>query len=179
MSESEITELQKLLVSTHSINSGYGRWDSDAWVVNMTDPDVVLPGEIWRPHPDCADIYVSSYGRIRLGDDKIVPQVEATRSWRYGIIAALPINKGLLDRYDIGYACVCINGKWKLVYELVAQTFIGPRPAGAIIHHKSNDGWDNRPENLVYVSADAHREIHRQHGMNCPDYMPNVYMATK
>ena len=74
---------------------------------------------------------------------------------------------------------VYINGKWKLVYELVAQTFIGPRPAGAIIHHKSNDGWDNRPENLVYVSADAHSEIHRQHGKNCPDYMPNVYMATK
>lgn len=44
------------------------------------------------------------------------------------------------------------------VHRLVCETFIGPRPKGAQVHHKDKDRANNSLENLEYLS-------HREHMM--------------
>lgn len=38
------------------------------------------------------------------------------------------------------------------VHAVIAETFIGPRPAGAIVEHKNLNKHDNRVVNLEYIS---------------------------
>lgn len=173
MSEAEIIELQKLLVSTQSINAGYKGYDDKMWVVNVTEPDT-LDGENWKPHPIYSGVEISDLGRVKI-DGEIKKLTEVTRSRAEN----LPITAEILDRSDIGYVGVKVNGEWKLVYELVAETFLGKRPEGTVIHHKTNDGYDNRPSNLMYVPSDDHLpKIHRYRGAT-KDYVPLVYKRKK
>lgn len=174
MSEAEIIELQKLLVSTQSINDGYKGYDDKMWVVNVTKPDK-LDGENWKPHPTYSGVEISDLGRVKI-DGKIEKLTEVTRSRAEN----LPITAEILEkRSDIGYVGVRVNGEWKLVYELVAETFLGKRPEGTVIHHKTNDGYDNRPSNLMYVPSDDHLpKIHRYRGAT-KDYVPLVYKRKK
>ena len=173
MSEAEIIELQKLLVSTQSINDGYKGYDDKMWVVNITKPKK-LDGENWKPHPTYSGVEISDFGRVKI-DGKIEKLTEVTRSRAEN----LPITAEILKRSDIGYVCVRVNGEWKLVYELVAETFLGKRPEGTVIHHKTNDGYDNRPSNLMYVPSDDHLpKIHRYRGAT-KDYVPLVYKRKK
>lgn len=174
MSEAEIIELQKLLVSTQSINDGYKGYDDKMWVVNVTEPDT-LDGENWKPHPTYSGVEISDLGRVKI-DGEIKKLTEVTRSRAEN----LPITAEILKkRSDIGYVGVKVNGEWKLVYELVAETFLGKRPEGTVIHHKTNDGYDNRPSNLMYVPSDDHLpKIHRYRGAT-KDYVPLVYKRKK
>ncbi|MBQ4130508.1 MAG: HNH endonuclease [Alphaproteobacteria bacterium] len=174
MSEAEIIELQKLLVSTQSINDGYKGYDDKMWVVNITKPKK-LDGENWKPHPIYSGVEISDLGRVKI-DGEIKKLTEVTRSRAEN----LPITAEILKkRSDIGYVGVKVNGEWKLVYELVAETFLGKRPEGTVIHHKTNDGYDNRPSNLMYVPSDDHLpKIHRYRGAT-KDYVPLVYKRKK
>lgn len=173
MSEAEIIELQKLLVSTQSINDGYKGYDDKMWVVNITKPKK-LDGENWKPHPTYSGVEISDFGRVKI-DGKIEKLTEVTRSRAEN----LPITAEILKRSDIGYVGVRVNGEWKLVYELVAETFLGKRPEGTVIHYKTNDGYDNRPSNLMYVPSDDHLpKIHRYRGAT-KDYVPLVYERKK
>lgn len=173
MSEAEIIELQKLLVSTKSINAGYKDYDDKMWVVNITKQET-LDGENWKPHPIYSGVEISDLGRVKI-DGEIKKLTEVTRSRAEN----LPITAEILDRSDIGYVGVRVNGEWKLVYELVAETFLGKRPEGTVIHHKTNDGYDNRPSNLMYVPSDDHLpKIHRYRGAT-KDYVPLVYKRKK
>ena len=173
MSEAEIIELQKLLVSTQSINAGYEGYDDKMWVVNVTEPEK-LDGENWKPHPTYSGVEISDLGRVKI-DGEIKKLTEVTRSRAEN----LPITAEILERSDIGYVGVRVNGEWKLVYELVAETFLGKRPEGTVIHHKTNDGYDNRPSNLMYVPSDDHLpKIHRYRGAT-KDYVPLVHKRKK
>ena len=180
MSEAEIIELQKLLVSTQSINDGYKGYDDKMWVVNITKPKK-LDGENWKPHPIYSGVEISDLGRVKI-DGEIKKLTEATDGYFSGKVADLPITAEILNRSDIGhigYVGVRVNGEWKLVYELVAETFLGKRPEGTVIHHKTNDGYDNRPSNLMYVPSDDHLpKIHRYRGAT-KDYVPLVYKRKK
>lgn len=57
-----------------------------------------------------------------------------------------------------GYLAVVLmsnDGRVKLrckVHNIIAESFIGPRPAGAIIEHKNLNKHDNRVVNLEYIS---------------------------
>lgn len=50
-------------------------------------------------------------------------------------------------------------GKWKTMFhhKLVALAWLGERPDGFEIDHKNNIRYDNRPENLQYVSKKFNR----------------------
>ena len=144
------------------------------WVVNITKPKK-LDGENWKPHPIYSGVEISDLGRVKI-DGEIKKLTEVTRSRAEN----LPITAEILKkRSDIGYVGVKVNGEWKLVYELVAETFLGKRPEGTVIHHKTNDGYDNRPSNLMYVPSDDHLpKIHRYRGAT-KDYVPLVYKRKK
>ena len=53
------------------------------------------------------------------------------------------------------------------VHKLVAQYFL-PMPTKAFceIHHKDFNGFNNKADNLMWVSTAEHKEIHRQHEQN-------------
>lgn len=56
---------------------------------------------------------------------------------------------------DSGYPVVCIDGKTPYVHDLVARTYIGPKPAGMVVCHRNDVPVDNNPANLRY---DTHQQ---------------------
>lgn len=53
---------------------------------------------------------------------------------------------------DNRYFTVELNGKKLYVHQLMAETFIGPRPTNSVVDHINRNKGDNRIENLRYVS---------------------------
>lgn len=55
-----------------------------------------------------------------------------------------------------GYLLVCLHTnpgkKYKFVHDLVATTFIGPRPTGLVINHKDGNKKNNNFKNLEYCT---------------------------
>jgi hypothetical protein len=109
-------------------------------VYKNTDANL-LPGEVFRTYPNpertshghCYE--VSNFGRIRL-NDKILEQ----------------------NNDEPGY--LKVHGK--CVYRYVAETWCNP-PANTKdweVHHITNNGYDNRPANLIWVTEEMHQKIH-------------------
>lgn len=86
--------------------------------------------------------WVSNKGRIKNFEGKILEQIDSPD---YG--------KGWLVLKD--YPTV-------LVYKLVAEAWLKypEEGSGWHIHHIDNDGYNNCPENLIYVSSEEHNKIH-------------------
>lgn len=102
-------------------------------------PEVIT--EEWRPIPGYERLYeVSDAGMVR--------------SLNYGRMGGVRImsHKGgrrysgvKLSRGGHIYRC--------LIHVQVAAAFIGPKPEGMQVNHKNGNGYDNRLENLEYVTA--------------------------
>lgn len=105
-----------------------------------------LPGEVFKTHKTRINLEASNYGRIRY-NYQIVKQKDET-----------PDKKGWL------IPCENIPG-YKYVYQIVCDIWLGFNPGrdGNYFHrhHINNNGYDNRPENLIWVSKEDHREIHK------------------
>lgn len=113
--------------------------------------------EIFMDHPE-GNIQVSNFGRIKC-DGEILEQYDPYQN----------------DKWKCGYLYVRINGKRKpkiekLVYKLVAETWLKKpvndwRPSDNsfnynTVHHITNNGYDNRIENLMWVTKWQHTMIH-------------------
>ena len=112
---------------------------------NPAPPSGGLQGaEVWKPISDFPRYEVSNMGRVRSNCCK------DGRKVRYVLKAYLRSN---------GYLCVdlSISGrksrKVMAVHRLVARAFIGERPEGYVIDHINGDRWDNRVQNLRYVTC--------------------------
>ena len=112
---------------------------------NPAPPTGGLQGaEVWKPISDFPRYEVSNMGRVRSNCCK------DGRKVRYVFKAYLRSN---------GYLCVdlSISGrksrKVMAVHRLVARAFIGERPEGYVIDHINGDRWDNRVQNLRYVTC--------------------------
>ncbi len=97
--------------------------------------------EIWKTDPDrIRNKYeVSNYGRVKLNGEilKQIPD-EKNTDWL------------VLEKYPSVY-----------VYVLVAEAWLEkPEKNGWQRHHIDNDGFNNKPENLIYVQAEDHWKIH-------------------
>ena len=94
---------------------------------------------------------------------------------------------------DNRYFTVEINGRKRYVHQLMAETFIGPRPNGCVVDHINRVKGDNRIENLRYVTQsenlansdyydsilntpDAVKEARRRHNA---EYKHQWYLAHK
>lgn len=102
------------------------------------------PVERWRPVPGSQGLYsVSDLGRVRS---------ELTQKGRARgrIMRCSPDSKGYLKLH------LSLPGGIDRVIKVhcaVALAFLGPRPPGAQINHRSGDKRDNRVSNLEYVTG--------------------------
>jgi len=116
-------------------------------VYKITD-EPLLPGEVFRNYPDNDKIEVSNLGRIKY-NGSIMPQSE----YRYGELKK-------------GYLFVDVPGEIKEVHRLVALTWYQPpnifnnSMEKWEVHHISDNGYDNRPSNLMWVRRSIHSQIH-------------------
>lgn len=107
-----------------------------------------LMTELWLPCLERDDYQVSNLGRVKS---------------RFKIL------KLTMDR---GYLSVHV-GRHRLVHQLVAEVWLGPRPEGMVVCHGPNGATDNSVENLSYKTqkeniADKHRDGTRQIGTRNP-----------
>ncbi len=62
------------------------------------------------------------------------------------------------------YLGVTLRGKSKATHRLVAEAFHGPCPQGKEVEHVNGDRFDNRAENLRYVTHVQNEASKRRHG---------------
>lgn len=108
----------------------------------------------WRAHPTYPEYQLSTTGEVR------------------SVYTMRPLAGGL-DKDGYKKLVLCSGGRrrYARVATMVAETFIGPRPPGAVIRHLNNIRTDNRPENLAWGTqaeniADKHVHGTRQLGEN-------------
>jgi hypothetical protein len=97
--------------------------------------DYLAMPERWRVIPGTEDLYeASTHGRIRHAISKKVRKLTPTGPYRRMMVL------------------LSMHGKVKNCYagELVARTWIGPRPAGQLVRHGPAGQADNNPGNLCY-----------------------------
>jgi hypothetical protein len=101
------------------------------------------------------NVEVSNFGRIKL-DDEILPQYNIYDSY---LFINLP--------FSVLYYKPHIPDK---VYRLVAETFLQkPSKEYNIVHHLTNNGYDNRLSNLIWVNHWQHLMIHPELPVNFND----------
>jgi len=112
--------------------------------------------EEWRAIAQWPSYEISSMGRIR--------RVTAYRSTYPGRILKPYLSKGY---YAIRIA---VNGRYKsrTIHALVAETFIGPRPDGAVINHKDAVKTNNCADNLEYTTPAGNSQHAYMHGVIAP-----------
>lgn len=104
-----------------------------------------LPGEEWRVLPDCDRYSISNMGRVKY-NDAIVQQDDAEKT----CYLKLDADKKLNVNHSVN------------VYTLVAKAFLGKKEGdGYDVHHIDNNGYDNRPENLILLTRTQHNAVHR------------------
>ena len=159
-----LDSLQKSIYSAKSINNYYIADGFKHWVwLNRSGK---IPGEEWKQcsknYPGCS---ASNFGRIRK-DGKILKQYEE----HYPDYTPKQILQLLLaGATNVGWLCVDAGprGGAVYVYTLVADAWLKYEPTKGIeIHHKSNDGYDNSPDNLIALDTDTHKEINHSGSKN-------------
>ena len=107
--------------------------------------DLAPEKEEWRPIQDHPRYEISSFGRVRT--------VTTATKW------AGHIHGHRSRRDNKGYPQTQLSlGDSKRVtvkiHRLVAEAFLGPRPAGLLVNHLDGDKTNCRADNLHYVTAE-------------------------
>lgn len=123
----------------------------------------------WRRHPEYSAYEISDDGRVR-SIDRLITYRNGVQVWTRGRELSPSIS-------NYGYHIFNINisgkGLKRPAHQLVAETFIGPRPPGYDIRHLSGDKLDNHVGNLAYgtrsenildaVRHGTHRQTRKTH----------------
>lgn len=199
-----VEELRKSVVNSESINNYYCTdKHKSAWLFADTEKSE-LDNELWRKCKSYKyydyEIYASNHGRIRVEVDtktiKICELYEEIsknpKKEEYKEQLTKPLFNALIKNQEnhIGYLIAKIPDAIKknvrheyfgpYVYQMVADAWLegytyNPK-TNKQIHHITNDGYDNRPENLILVSATEHEKIHSgNYGKEDNEYEPGKY----
>lgn len=95
--------------------------------------------EIWKEIPGFPKYEASNFGQIRSLPGK-------HKYDRKTICILSPTSN------QFGHLKVNVAGKWKYIHDLVASTFICPRPLGWEVNHIDANPQNNNLENLEWVS---------------------------
>lgn len=191
-----IEELQNSVVNSESINNYYctDKHES-AWLFADTEKPE-LDNELWRKCETYTyygyEIYASNRGRIKV-NGKICTLYEEISKNPKNEEYKKRLTKSLFNiliknkETHIGYLIAKIPDDIKrnanheyfgqYVYRMVADAWlINKNEKRTIVHHITNDGYDNRPENLIFVSSDEHSQIHYgNYGKKDNEYEPGKY----
>ena len=112
---------------------------------------ITQEGERWKVIGGTGDLYeVSDYGRVR------------SRRWR-GV--EYPEGKELAQTaHPNGYRKVTINGRTRLVHDLVLRAFVGDPPPGFVARHLEGNPADNRLEKLAWGTRSQNNQDTARHG---------------
>lgn len=102
--------------------------------------------EIWKDIPGYEGKYqASSLGRIRSLDRQIgTPGTVGCKFMKGRVLRPGPTKSGHL------YVVLGHGAAGTPVHQLIARTFIGPRPEGTEVCHNDGDPTNNRADNLRY-----------------------------
>ena len=108
-----------------------------------------LQGEQWKEIEESGGNYfISNMGRIKSYKGYIAK------------LLAIPTQKGY-KRVSIDFGT---GKKNYLIHKLVAQYFLSlPTKAFCEIHHKDFNSLNNKADNLVWVTKEEHKAIHKEH----------------
>ena len=129
----------------------------------MTEITGQAATEEWRPIPGHSGRYeVSNLGNVRCWKGSENARAKARRP--YAKVLKTWIAKGNQRRHvSLGY-----NGsegrKARIVSNLVAEAFIGPRPEGLDVCHNNGDSLDDRAVNLRYDTRAGNMADTVEHG---------------
>ena len=111
-----------------------------------TDNIENLPGEEWKLMNN-SNFSISNYGRVKSHRLRETYLLEWDISTGYARV-----------RIDIGYGLAHYS-----IHKLVAEHFLpGPKKPFYEVHHLDQDRLNNFYKNLMFVSSDEHRKIHRE-----------------
>ncbi len=129
-------------------------------VPNFKRTEENLPGEEWREHTS-TKLLISNLGRVKTPDGKLQDQED-----KDGMLGYLQLTnwKGIQNDGSFSFAKL----KLEYVYQLVAETWLEKDEEGQKefgndrweVHHITNNGYDNRPENLIWLKQRLHQAIH-------------------
>lgn len=117
-------------------------------IIFTTEPEGIdyIAGEQWRVATGYAYYMVSNYGRVySLKQDKILRYDVVTRDY---LEVKLKRNDGRFEHVK--------------VHRLVAAIFIDNPENKPIVHHIDCNQQNNKADNLMWVTADEHKELHRR-----------------
>lgn len=120
--------------------------------------------EEWRDIPGFEGIYqASTEGRIRTPEGKTTyTQYHAERHWKSRVLK--PRGKSVSGyRVSLWKDGVIYD---RLVARVVAQTFLGDPPNGFTVNHIDGDRFNNRVENLEWVSLQDNIKHQFDNGLN-------------
>lgn len=128
-----------------------------------------MMAERWRPVVGWEGWYeVSNLGQVR----RAVNPIGKGRQTAGRILKLWPGRRGRTGKH--GHSWRVYLGKLGQrakpfsVHHLVAEAFIGPRPAGKQINHKDGDPQNNRAENLEWVTASENLKHAHRTGLKPP-----------
>ncbi len=143
-----LEELKKIPQHKHPFGVPEGA--NTFYYQNMTKEN--LEGEQFRPYPNDELIEVSNYGRVRINNE-IIKQIDNFDEHPNGGYLWLDCPK--YPQYH--------HNKLYYVYILVVDTWLGKNPGTPgnwyHRHHINNNGYDNRPENLIWLTSEEHKQI--------------------
>lgn len=122
--------------------------------------------ELWKSVPSHPGYEASSEGRVRSVDRTL----ETVRGpWRVRGILLKP----LVNHRRAGYMYVSLptqqpdaRAQRLTVHLIIAETFLGPRPAGLEVRHLNGNNQDNRASNLTYGTRSQNAHDRVRHGTN-------------
>ena len=119
-----------------------------------------LPGEIFREYPNNDKHALESFRSFITSGEISKYRIEISNFGR------VKIDDRVQRQYqeDYGYLKVRINEKHSyLVYRFVAETWCNCPAEDTLgkwqVHHIDNNGFDNRPYNLIWVTNEEHKTI--------------------
>lgn len=157
-------ELACLILDENVINAKYRGLITDKKNANIVPyferKDDCLSGEEWRQH-EKTKLWVSNFGRVKAPDGILLEQTDKNKKVGY---LQLKNWKEIETRYMFKF------DKLEYVYQLVAETWLEKDEEGQKehwnekweVHHISNNGYDNRPENLIWLKRKIHKKIHNE-----------------
>lgn len=130
--------------------------------------------EVWKDIPGYEGRYqASTEGRIRSLDRYVKRGTNGY--WVKGKVLSGSLDSGGYKNVSLGYKTTK-----RRVHELIALTFLGPRPDGYDVCHKNGNRSDNKIENLRYDSkAENQIDVYRQKSKRYKLYAKDVIEIRK